>query len=583
MEILQSVMQVKSNLKPCQSWEQTQADNDAKRKELEQRDCYSPQQLECTKKRGKVIIDVIHELNQYSDNKVQDVETGVGYFGMLIKVSLALMAGGLAFLKYKNFGKTILPALAGFALPSVFLILWGTAKEKEAARVAKYQAREKIPLRRFVVYTPEQEAEAARIAKSLPDKPKKDSVEKFHQSIGSLMKDHKDYKAWRNENTRQEEERQKLFSKVDLPPEEIQKAKNDQDLIFRTISKVDKNVKEYSFNTEMLAGLILGSSVFQAFLIEKPLEKLVNTPLIKQPLFDKMPKFKLSTVISGIIALAVTIPISSSLKKDAAQVGRHKAKQELLSEPSNFMTPNQEQMDSVKGVKGEKVKTGFFHDLINDIKFIPQLTKDSINYKKDKKAQNQYEAKFKKALTQIPVTQQQLDDAYKLREKMYRTFNRMDDNSQRYSQDIEGAVQLVKCLIEELGMLIFLTGAVLLSKCKKGNKDLKNISFTDKLKNNKISSKMSKFEKNLNKDQLKVWENTKKWSRASIIGLGALAAFVGGYAGLAWLKKQAARVGIMKSTQELSDYRHFVDDDKINPASRSISPYQTETFKQFAN
>lgn len=560
MEIWESVKHVRANIKPCQNWEQLQVDKEAQRTELEKRDFYSPSQLEHAKNKGEVIINITNKLNQYSDNKSQNVATGTFYLGLLIKLPLILTAGITTYLCGKRDPQSFtMPALAAFILPSIPLVLWSTEKQKEASKVAKYQAKEKVfkNPRNFVIYTPEQIEQAKKIAYTMPDKPEKDIVEKFTKSINSLIQDRKDYRNWKEENIKKEIERQKLFDTVPLSEEQTKDAKDDQDLIFRTINRIDKKAKEYSFNTEMIADIILSLPIFTAGIVTKGLEKIgvygdsiKNIKVLELGNFS----FKATEVFSGIILMVFAMPLVQGLKKNAAQIGRFKAKQELMSNPYNFVNYDDKEFDSVKDVKGKKVKTGFFQDLINDIKFLPTVLKDSIKYKNYKKTEGQFEAKYKKALDQVAVTQQQLEDAKKLQAKLFRTFDKMDDSSQKYSQDIEGATSLVKCVIEEVGIFVVALGAVLYTYLKSKNTNPKaevtplpnKISYIDNL------AKRASLDP-------QTLASLKKTSKIAVGLAGTIGGIVLLQCGLSWLKKQAARIGIMKATQEMSDYRNFAD------------------------
>lgn len=597
MEIGESVNHVRQNLQPCRTWEQQQADNDEKRRELASKSKFSTQQLKQAEQRGEVIINITNKLNQYSDNKVQDVDAGTGYVAMLSKIPFAIGAAMAAKLGYMPFrigkkytGKEAMVAgfLASF-IPSIPMVLWRTDKQKEAAQVARFQARNQVlnDPRNFVIYTPEQIAKAKQIAKDMPDLKEDGVQEKFHKSLHSLIKDKKNYQNWKADNKLKEIERQNLYNKIQLTPEEIQQAKNDQDLIFRTVNKVDKKSKEYSFNTEMLSGLVLSSPILAASFIEKPLEKLgaFKNPIFKMPILgSKGPN--LSTIISGMVAFAATLPISLSLRKNAAQIGRFKAKEELTSDPSNFISYTQEQLDSEKDIKASPVKTGFWNDIVNDIKFIPKSIRDTIEYKNYQKGQAKEDIKFQKALTEVPITKEQIKDAKKLQTKLFRTFDKMDDMSQRYSQDVEGAASLVECIIEELGIGVMAIGGALLSKVNIA-KIKNNINKTigdgiDKVPGKgKLNIPLPSVK--LTDSQLSVLSGVKRITKMSLIVSGALGGVVSLHAGLAWIKKQAARVGIMKATQELADYRNFADkyDEQNTNQDRQINSDNPDVFKNF--
>ena len=81
------------------------------------------------------------------------------------------------------------------------------------------------------------------------------------------------------------------------------------------------------------------------------------------------------TFLAGLIGEAA---IAQNMKLNAAKVGRFKVKQELLSDPKNFVSFTDNEINSAGDIKAPKEKkAGFFKDLFSDLNFLWQSRKES--------------------------------------------------------------------------------------------------------------------------------------------------------------------------------------------------------------
>lgn len=195
-----------------------------------------------------------------------------------------------------------------------------------------------------------------------------------------------------------------------------------------------------------------------------------------------------TSVIGGIITGFAGLMIGLKLQKSAARAGRYNAKRDLEKNPENFIGYTQEEYDEVKDVKNNKKKT-------NPIKeyalFIPNVMKQYWAYNKYKK----HEYKEKQALNDIlkkqEVTDEQLKDAKNLQRKLFNTFEKVDDNSQVYSESMEAACEIAQPFVWYGGIAAavspFAIGAYQLYKhpAKYTNKLIGKISSTSDLMNKK--------------------------------------------------------------------------------------------------
>jgi len=346
-------------------------------------------------------------------------------------------------------------------------IIWTTGLEKQSARIARYQAREKElkDPRNFVIYTPEQIQQAKEIAKTMPDIPDKKQPNWF-KSIGSLLRDNKHYKNWKKNN----DNASNINYAGSLTPEQLQNAEADKDVLCRVIRKVNDNAEDYAEHMETTAGTLLSCSLIGGAGIgkliskipgvekatEKSLRKFLEKENIKKKItnlfstdLEKIVKFsnpKLLAAGSAIGATLLTIPISLYLNKYASRIGRYVAKKELVEDPKNFVSYDSEQMDSVKQVKAPKKKQGFFHRLAEDIVFIPKAIKLSLDYSKYKKHDLKDRQKLQEALKQVEINPDQTEKAKNLQSKVFKSFEKVDEMSQKYSEDMEAATTMFQQL-----------------------------------------------------------------------------------------------------------------------------------------
>jgi hypothetical protein len=127
--------------------------------------------------------------------------------------------------------------------------------------------------------------------------------------------------------------------------------------------------------------------------------------------------------------LAISASIwGATIQKEAARVGRFKAKQELMNNPERLVYIPDEKTGEIKDVQISNEKKGFF-------KFMKEAWKNSKEYDKWKKNEGAQEKKIAKALENIELTDDQLKEAKRLQYNTFKTFNKVDEKSQKYAED----------------------------------------------------------------------------------------------------------------------------------------------------
>ena len=172
--------------------------------------------------------------------------------------------------------------------------------------------------------------------------------------------------------------------------------------------------------------------------------------------------------LSAITPLAVLFPLNlylTSQTKEAAKVGRHKAKQELTQDLSKLAYFDDEALKKAKIEDYKPQKKGIFDRIKIDFKFIPQYLKDRKEFQKYKKTNWFEEEKFYIALKTVPITEEQEKDAKNLQEKVFFVFDELDEMSQQYSEHVEGGIGLAQNAFKVVKGLTMITAVMLPLYC----------------------------------------------------------------------------------------------------------------------
>ena len=160
-------------------------------------------------------------------------------------------------------------------------------------------------------------------------------------------------------------------------------------------------------------------------------------------------------------------------------------------------------------------------------KFLRNACKNNKEFEKWKKTEGAFEKNTAKAMEQLELSEEQLKDARRLQHNTFKTFNKVDENSQKYAESIEALGQSIQQPIS----VIFSTIGVLL-----GAKFLTKAASVKK--NTDMIGPMLKY--------------------VSIVLLSTLPT-LGINAYVTKEQKKASRVADMLAIDEMQDYRNFAD------------------------
>lgn len=161
------------------------------------------------------------------------------------------------------------------------------------------------------------------------------------------------------------------------------------------------------------------------------------------------------------------------------------------------------------------------------ISFLLSAWKNNKEFEKWKKTEGEKEKNLSKALEKLELSEEQIKDGKRLQQNTFKTFNKIDENSQKYSESIEA---LGLALQYPIALIFSILGVAL------GSKYLVK-SMKAKQPEEQINEFMKYF---------------------SVIILSTLPS-IGINAYITKEQKKASRVADMLAINELSDYRNFAD------------------------
>lgn len=389
--------------------------------------------------------------------------------------------------------------------------------QTDSSKIARYQARKVLEdPKEFVNYTPEQIEAAKKELAEHPELTKKDKKSKLQsgmfKSIYNIIKDNKAYK---NDKAAREDNSQKVTR--ELTPEERIQAEKDQEVIQRTVRIINNEAEKNSENMEVAANVLINGTPFLGGAIGaatgwvlnklKVFDKFVENRINKvgseetKKLYEalKDPKLKgfrhhtkwarfansmmediknsggkkeieksfkdmtatmfanrvgkqwifgaFGFVLTGIAGAIIGL----KLQKSAARAGRFTAKRELEKNPENFIGYTKDDYEEVQDVKTTDKKPNKFKEYAL---FLPNVMKQYWAYNKYKKTEYKEKQALKDLLKKQDITPEQLREAKNLQRKLFNTFEKVDDNSQVYSESMEAATEIAQPFIQYAGMAL---------------------------------------------------------------------------------------------------------------------------------
>ena len=577
MELLNSLIQVKENRNPYRIWEIEQQKKELVDGILRQKYPLDPKRRKEAERYSKTVVDIIDIMDKHSLDRTEDMSLVIKNYstGFSLMSILAGIGLGSLFKKTKIAVKLpdwrpyweLLGLVITTSISSAFINLWQANTAKRAARLARFHTRENElnDYRNFVIYNNQQVEEAKKHLPNITEDSDEKKINLSRQHFNpylmhknakitknELEKDEINYKEWKEKYVAQETKKAENFHKLNkkITKEDIKKAQKDRDMILRTIKKVETYSNEYSINMEMATYALSASVVAGVTLIGAGISSLLglarkhinNKPSLNKGI--KITQLALVTIIPGITAMTMTAP-SVKLIKDAARIGRYKAKQELLSNPEEFITFSDEERKTVDTPNIKPGKNNTWKQLKEDVRSIMKFRTDANEYYNYLDTKYKDETKLKKALKKVDITKEQEKEAKIFQRKLFYAFEKIDEKQVSLVEDTGAAIDFMRdACVSVIDFAIKLVPIYLCAKdvkrINKGNmpktlKEVFNVAMSGKLKTTTVIAMVLPF---------------------------ILPKFIAYYAiikGLQ-LKKEAGNIGVMTAMKDLDDPKNFIVD-----------------------
>lgn len=408
--------------------------------------------------RGKALLRSIDIMDEYSQKRAEDMEiatntvvsyglelaflggTAIGFLLSAMKPVSTFLSRFIKNSKQAPFAKTAFSMGIGIIATTVAgfpLYAWAAKTEVGASRKGRFEAMRK-ELKNpngFAVLTNKQYQQAQQIASQMPLSPKdngyKTNIFKIYHNLKNMVMKDNEYKTQRQRFELELENDNKHINE-NMSEKEILNAKKDQQLLTKLVEKIDIASQDYAENAELASNTLFATLMTGTVLVDLGVTKLLKALKVKSAR-------TISTSIKGVgIGLTLLSAIlSANISKEASRIGRYKVKKELMQHPEQLVYVDDKDIAHIKDVNvPEPKKQSFFN-------FIKNIYNDLQEYNKYKKNGAQEEKRFYKALEKIELTPEQLKDAKRLQKNTFRTFNKVDENSQKYSESIEALGQAV--------------------------------------------------------------------------------------------------------------------------------------------
>lgn len=503
--------------------------------------------------RGKVLLHSIDVMDEYSQAYAEDMEVATEFATSQV-VGMASTIGLLAGLPlgrskmFKNligkFSKDnmainyfadLIPSVVGMLVgtaASFPAIIWSTKTQVSASRKGRFEAMRKDLSNPavFAELTPEQLKQAESDAKNikLDEKEKnrfmnkKSSALNPFESFKTLKKSFSEdgeYSKQKAEFDAKLKESEKHYNKT-LTETQITQAKRDQQILSDIVRRMDVASQDYAENTELATNTLTALALGTGGLVGWASNKLLKLMKVKGGMAAKAVPW----AVGAAIPLAMSV-YATKVQKHASRIGRFKVKQEMLNNPASLAYVDDKETSKMTDVKlPERAKKP------NIFKFFMQLVKDNKEYQQYRKTKGLDDLKYHKAVEKLELSPEQLKNAKALQMNVFKTFNKVDEKSQAYSESVEAMGEVSKQGVATFGSLAAMgLSAVTMLNMMKHPEQIKGSSI-----GKFIAKTMAPF---------------------ALVMLPVIAIDI--YTTKA--QKKASRVADMLALKELEDYRNYAD------------------------
>ncbi len=543
MEILNNYLEYRKHKPEYKEWNNKRKEYAAKKEQYLKENPISEAEKQRQLQKIKVVLNAVDTMDEFSQRKAENTEIATqvvkgtasqfaSYAGIGAGTLLLLaMRNKLSSLEKTNPALALIltfsPILFGsFAslLITAPLVNWTTKAEIFASKIGRHEA-VKTQLdseNQFAVLNDEQIKEVEEKAKLINLDNKENAIiqgfkEAFSttKNLFSQNQEVKDY--LKNENEKFEAHKKNFDTKIS--ESDAKTAKEEQQMITQITEEIDKASQDYTedveFGTNSLIAALstagFGASALSMYILEKL--------KIKNPIA--------SVGVPLAVFAATAFPASlfaTKLQKQSSRVARFKVMQDLEKNPQKLIYVDEDKLKDYQTSEiKEKKKENIFE-------FYLRLYKENKEYNEYIKKNGDKNKKYKLALKEIKLSDKQKADAKQLQANVFKTFNKIDDKSQTYSESTEALGEIVKTYGSFASVLLGAIGSLAVT--------------------------YNTIKKNSDKFLLPIIPIF-----ASLVPVIGLDAYV------TKEQKRSSRVAHMLAIKDLNDYKHFVDYNNLEPIS----------------
>lgn len=483
----QTYKDYKKELPKYEAWKKQRDIRNAKKEYLFKTKPPSEEELKRAKAKADILFNAIDVMDDYSQEKAEDTEQIVQQAGGVI-MELAFYIGGLIGLgigatktakntidkllkkiqKFKKIENSDIKSISILTFSSLgALMLAGISQiplsiisakcEVSASRIARFEAMkdELNDYNQFAILDDKQKEEVANLAQNIKLNKKEKKNNKL-QNIFTMFDPFGPFKTVSNllkEKDEINQTRKIYFDEVNkevkenynkgFTEEKILESKKDKELLTSMIENIDIKSQDYAENMELTTvGISLLASCLSsvgAISIDKLTENIKN----------EKTRMLCSAGIPFIFML-ITTSFFTNIQKLSSKIARYKVIEEMKQNPVNFVYYSEEEINSVDESKINVKK----EEKDNIFKFIPKIIKEYKEYKRYVKENDEKDKKYNKALKQIEISKEQEKEAAKFQRNTFLTFNKIDDNSQKYSESIEARWEMLSRPVTVISSMI---------------------------------------------------------------------------------------------------------------------------------
>ena len=421
-------------------------------------------ELKLAQKRAEVFKRTIDALDEYSQTKTEDVESvtqtflgeatallttmGIGIgkifqstdLGESLTQKIANKMGSL-----KKAAPHVIPGASGliFAIIASLPMLKAMMTiDVQTPRIARFETLkgELSHTNDFAILTDEQIEQAKKDAKNVIIPKPKTTEKSLLSSLNILgqVKSYLDivtkraiYKKDREEFETTKTKKAQVAKNLTFTKEEIENAKETQEIAQRLVHKIDLNAQDYIERVfkilDVTSMCLFGFGVVGYWGVEK----LMKMFKISDGIFKKV--FPFASALAGVIVLNSKV---AEYRNNAIRIARHKEMKKLLDDPTNFLkTPDVNIKPQNIKIEEPKKKNLFA--------FLKEFTQDRHDYETYTKTVMQEDKKFKIAVRNLKLSDEQKAQAKANQINLFKTINIADKNKEKFEERYEIIVTLL--------------------------------------------------------------------------------------------------------------------------------------------